>query len=287
MSAARERGNRERGNAISRVESDYYTFMGYDPQHTAEGQRYYVRYFADGPVLDLGCGRGEFLGTLRDAGVECRGVDSDEGMVEAARAEGFDVALGDAVAALANVPAGSLGGVFCAHFLEHLPADRAEEVIASAAKALRPGGTFVAVVPNAACQAVMGHDFWRDPTHVRFYDPTLLSFYCQRAGLALVDDGGNPANHPGPPPETIPGPATIDMALDEEVARLVQLATNPRGKGKKVDPLSPWPQLGHLLATVMQRLRTTQEELSSLHLAHRQLIDRLWPSNEVYVVARA
>ena len=70
------------------------------------------------PVLDLGCGRGEFLGLLREAGVEARGVDADADMVAFARGEGLDVEQGDALAALEALDEGSLGGIFLAQVVE-------------------------------------------------------------------------------------------------------------------------------------------------------------------------
>ena len=185
---------------MSRLESDYYAFMGYDSDRARTALTHYAQFFPAGPVLELACGRGEFLDVLAGAGIPARGVDLDEGMVEKATAAGHDVVLGDAIAHLEQVEPGSLGGVFCAHFLEHLePADVAR-VYAAAARALRPAGAFVAVVPSAGSLSVLGYDFWRDPTHVRFYDPMLLAFFAGQAGLTTTEAGGNPRNDPGPPP---------------------------------------------------------------------------------------
>ncbi len=104
--------------------------------------------------------------------------------------------LGDALEYLADVNNSSLNGLFAAHFLEHLPSEAVQRVYAEAARVLAPGGVFVAVVPNAACRSILAYDFWRDPTHVRFYDPVLLQFFAEQVGLALVESGGNPRNHP-------------------------------------------------------------------------------------------
>jgi trans-aconitate methyltransferase len=77
---------------VTRLESDYYSYMDFDPEHTREVLRHYVPMFEDkSPVLELGCGRGEFLGLLDAAGIKAQGVDSDEGMVDAARRVGLDV----------------------------------------------------------------------------------------------------------------------------------------------------------------------------------------------------
>lgn len=271
---------------MSRLESDYYRYMGYDPEHSRAGLAHYVPYFPAGPVLELACGRGELLDLLRQAGVDAQGVDLDEGMVEAARAEGLDVRLGDALAELAGRPAGSLQGVFSAHFVEHLEPDALERMVAESARVLGAGGVFVAATPNVGCLSVLGYDFWRDPTHVRPYEPRLLAFYCAKAGMEVVEIGQNPRNHGGPPPETLAPPAHVDADLRYDLADTLNMIYDPQGQGLPPDG-SPWHRLGHFIAVLEERLRTTQEELVALRRSYSHLLDRLYPPNEVYVVARA
>jgi SAM-dependent methyltransferase len=267
-----------------RVESAYYDYMGYDPSNVTYGLGHYVPWFPEGPVLELAPGRGEFLALLREQGVKAYGVDLDEGMVEVATAAGLDVRLGDALEALRAVPDGTLGGVFSAHFVEHLPAEVVQAVVVEAGRALRPGGVFVAATPNAGCQSVIGYDFWKDPTHVRFYDEHLLAFFCTVAGLKVLEHGGNPRNHAGPPPAAHAPAVTVDPTLTEELRAAVLSAATP--KRGTADPSDPWFTLGHLLSVQAERLQQTQAELRDLRAAYTALLDRLFPSNEVYVVAR-
>ncbi len=276
---------------MTRLESDYYRHMGYDPANTRSVLSHYVGYFADGaadgpPVLELGSGRGEFLDLLREAGVRASGVDSDEGMVDQARSRGLDVVLGDALATLEGTPPGSLGGVVAAHLMEHLAVATAARLLAAAKRALAPGGTLVVVVPSAACLSVLQRDFWRDPTHVRFYDPDLVAFLCAHAGLDPVEVAGNPRNHPGAPPGTLAAEPTVDPDFGEALNDAVRALLDPKGKGK-VDMSSPWWSIAHVIARLDERLRRTQEELFGLRRAHHSLLAALYPPNEVYVVARA
>ena len=271
---------------MTRLESDYYAFMEYDPEHTKAGLAHYVPMLARGPVLELACGRGELLELLRDAGVEATGVDLDEGMVAAATAAGLSVELDDALAALQRRPDDSLQGVFSAHFVEHLQPDALEQVVTQSARVLAPGGVFVAATPNAACLSVSGYDFWKDPTHVRFYDPRLLAFYCTRAGLEVVETGANPLNCAGPPPGVLAPTAHVDPDLREQIADVVRRLSWDKRR-KRADPDSPWQVVGHFLAVLEQRLRDSQQELSDLRSAYDRLLQQLYPSNEVYVVARA
>jgi SAM-dependent methyltransferase len=270
---------------MTRLESDYYDWMGHDPERARGGLRHYLPWFPRGPVLELACGRGEFLGLLREAGVDGEGIDVDEGMVAAARAAGHDVQQADALSGLAGRPDASVQGVFCAHFVEHLAPDELTAVLADAARVLAPGGHLVAATPNAACLSVLGHDFWRDPTHVRPYDPQLLAFLCAAAGLEVVETGANPRNHGGPPPHVLPPAAHVDPDLRADVVAAVQSAAQD-GRGRP-HPDSPWHVFGHLLGVLEERLRATQQELVDLRRSYASLVDELYPPNEVYVVARA
>jgi SAM-dependent methyltransferase len=276
------------------LESDYYSYMDFDPEHTREVLRHYVPMFEDNsPVLELGCGRGEFLGLLDEKGIKAEGVDSDDGMVEAARAKGLDVVCGDAVAFLNGDPApGPYQGVFCAHFVEHLTPDQVRELLAGVRRVLAPGGRFVAVTPNPACYAVLSHDFWRDPTHVRFYDLPLLEFLCREAGLEVESTGTNPANHPGPPPEYLGPEPVVHPPLDDLVERAmgkVRASLGHRDRKGRVTGHDPeWAyELAHVVKVLAGRLQETTEALREVRRAHDKLVWGLYQSNETYVVARA
>ena len=118
----------------------------------------------DAPVLDIGCGRGELLALLREAGVEARGVDADEGMVERARSRGLDAELGDGIVSLAAQQEQSLGAVTAIHVVEHLPHRELESLYEAARKALRPGGLLVFETINPHSLSAF-KNFWVDPTH--------------------------------------------------------------------------------------------------------------------------
>ena len=280
---------------MTRLESDYYSYMDFDPEHTREVLRHYVPMFEDkSPVLELGCGRGEFLGLLDEKGIKAEGVDSDDGMVEAAKSRGLDVVGGDAIAFLSGEPApGPYQGVFCAHFVEHLTPDQVRELLAGVRRVLAPGGRFVAVTPNPACYAVLSHDFWRDPTHVRFYDLPLLEFLCRQAGLEVEATGTNPANHPGPPPEYLGPEPVVHPPLDDLVERAMgklRASLDHRDRKGRVtdhrhDP--EWAyELAHVVKVLAGRLQETTEALREVRRAHDKLVWGLYQSNETYVVAR-
>ena len=157
---------------------------------------------------------------------------------------------------------------------------------------LAPGGRFVAVTPNPACYAVLSHDFWRDPTHVRFYDLPLLEFLCRQAGLEVETTGTNPANHPGPPPEyLVPEPVVhppVDDLVERAMGKLRASLDHRDRKGRVTDHHDPeWAyELAHVVKVLAGRLQETTETLREVRRAHDKLVWGLYQSNETYVVAR-
>jgi O-antigen chain-terminating methyltransferase len=151
-------------------------------------QRFYLPHFAGRrAVLDLGCGRGEFLEMMRDEGIPARGIELSAELVALCRSKGLAVEAADLLAYLPALPDESLDGIFCAHVVEHLPPERLPEAIAAAARKLKPGGVLAIETPNPESLAIFATHFYLDPTHARPVPPALLSFYAEEAGLGRIE----------------------------------------------------------------------------------------------------
>ncbi len=138
-------------------------------------------------VVDLGCGRGEFLALLRDNGIEGRGVDINEAMVEVCRSQGFDVTRTDALSYLEAQPDGSIGGLFAAQVVEHLEPQYLNALLDVAFGKLRPGAPIVLETINPACWFAFFESYIRDITHVRPLHPDTLKFLLIASGFQHVD----------------------------------------------------------------------------------------------------
>jgi glycosyltransferase involved in cell wall biosynthesis/SAM-dependent methyltransferase len=136
-----------------------------------------------GWVLDLGCGRGEFMDALRDRGIDSRGVDLNQGMVAICREKGHQVELGDALDYLRHLDAGSVPAVFGAQFVEHLPAAGVVELLQLSAAKLEPGGTAIFETVNPHSPTAL-KAFWVDPTHYHPLFPEVLLAFARFAGFA-------------------------------------------------------------------------------------------------------
>lgn len=150
-------------------------------------QRAYLELFGEGPVLDVGCGRGEFLELCREAKIEARGIDLDPGMVTRCRQSGLDVERADALAYLASLPEGSLGGVFCSQVIEHLTPEAFIALVRLALAKLRVGGLLLCETPNPACLTVFSGAFYVDLTHIKPIHPQASVFVLETAGFRDVE----------------------------------------------------------------------------------------------------
>jgi len=131
----------------------------------AESQRPYLELVRDHqPVLDIGCGRGEFLALLAGEGIAAHGIDSDAGMIERCRTLGVEVALADADDYLEGLQDGAVGTVFSAQLIEHLPYAELQRMLELSRRKLRPGGLFIAETVNPHRVSSL-KTFWVDLTH--------------------------------------------------------------------------------------------------------------------------
>jgi SAM-dependent methyltransferase len=147
----------------------------------------YVPYFEGASdVLDVGCGRGEFLDLLKARGVSARGLDLNHEMVEVCRARGLDVAESDVVSYLDGLPDGSLGGLFAAQVVEHLQPPYLLRFLEVAYHKLRPGAPIVLETLNPACWTAFFDSFIRDITHVWPLHPETLRYLVLASGFSAA-----------------------------------------------------------------------------------------------------
>ncbi|HET6268088.1 MAG TPA: class I SAM-dependent methyltransferase, partial [Acidobacteriota bacterium] len=148
----------------------------------------YVKYFknskaGEGKVLDLGCGRGEFLELLKDASVPAFGVDSNPAMVKSCRDLGLDVTQGDLLDFLEAQKPDSLAGIFCSQVVEHLPPDVVFKMVENAHIRIRPGGVLLLETVNVASAFGFLQVYTKDLTHRTPIHPETLKFVVAAAGF--------------------------------------------------------------------------------------------------------
>jgi O-antigen chain-terminating methyltransferase len=139
------------------------------------------------PVLDVGCGRGEWLELLTEAGYPAYGADLNAVNVARGVALGLDIRQEDAVAHLAGLPAGSLAAVTAFHLIEHLPFEVLVRLLDEAHRVLVPGGLIILETPNPENVQVGACTFYNDPTHRHPIPPGVARFLVENRGFAQVE----------------------------------------------------------------------------------------------------
>lgn len=171
---------------------DYFLFEAYYRggfEEIKKRQSIFLKYFMKREdVLDIGCGRGEFLSLLKEHGIKGRGIDLDDDMVVYCRNEGLDVKKADLFTYLEKeVKDDGLGGIFMGQVVEHLPPQKLLRMLSLAHSKLRKDCYIVMTTPNPLNLFVGAANFYMDLTHVRPLHPETLKFAVESANFREVD----------------------------------------------------------------------------------------------------
>ena len=201
---------------------DAYKYVGFEDQFRgsrevirARFESYLPLFAGRAVVLDVGCGRGEFLELLAAAGITARGIDLNHAMAEDCRARGLDVKEADAVGHLSALPDSSLGGIFSAQVVEHLQPGYLLRFLELAFHKLKPGGRVVLETLNPACWVAFFESYIRDITHVWPLHPETLKYLVAASGFTKVDIEFRSPIAPEDRLQRIDMPAGIDTPLGE------------------------------------------------------------------------
>lgn len=168
---------------------DYFDFENHfrgSMEHIREAQKIYLKYFmGHSNVIDLGCGRGEFLELLKENEIDAQGVDFYEEFVEMCRLKDLKVAHGDALDFLKAQE--KVGGIFAAQLIEHLSVDQLVTLCELAFEKLEEGGYVILETPNPSSLSIYTKSFYIDPSHNKPVHPFTAQYILQRAGFKNVE----------------------------------------------------------------------------------------------------
>lgn len=169
---------------------DYYWFESIhrgDRELVKKLQERYIEYFVGRKnVLDIGCGRGEFLELLQEKDVRAYGVDLDADAIRFCKESGLDAIEADALEHLRSLRRSSLGGAFAAQVAEHMQPAEFIELIKLLFEKVRKGSPIVIETPNPQCLLIFASFFYADLSHVKPIHPETTRFLCQSAGFSDV-----------------------------------------------------------------------------------------------------
>jgi SAM-dependent methyltransferase len=151
-------------------------------------QKNYLPYFKErGPVLDIGCGRGEFLGLLKEAGIQASGVDTNQELILHCRAKGLEASPGDGLVYLKSLPDLSLGGIFLSQVIEHLDPELLRELVRVGFAKLRTGGILLAETINPQCLSTFSGAFYLDLSHKNPIHPEAARYLWESYGFRQAE----------------------------------------------------------------------------------------------------
>jgi O-antigen chain-terminating methyltransferase len=172
----------------------------------------------EAPVVDIGCGRGEWLELLRDFGLIGQGIEVNRVFIDACRGRGLAVTEGDAIDSLRAMADCSAGAITAMHVMEHLPFERAIALMDEARRVLRPGGLLILETPNPENLSVGHHLFYMDPTHRNPLPPESLRWIVEERGFDEVRIErlftARESTAPSPLPKDVPGASVVNMLLE-------------------------------------------------------------------------
>jgi 2-polyprenyl-3-methyl-5-hydroxy-6-metoxy-1,4-benzoquinol methylase len=139
------------------------------------------------PILDVGCGRGEWLELLRDNGFTAKGVDINRMMVQQCQELGLDVSESDMIEYLKHQRTRSLRAITGFHIVEHLSLKTLISLLDQSFRVLKPGGIIIFETPNPENLIVSVCNFYFDPTHNKPIPPKLLKFLAEARGFVNAE----------------------------------------------------------------------------------------------------
>ena len=262
--------------------ADWYAQRGFATETVRRARAWYLRFIPEpGDLLDVGCGRGEFLAAAAEAGHRVLGLDHDRAML--AEACDLPVHEGDALDFLQSTP-DRYHAITAFHVIEHLAVKDAEALVRLAADRLRPGGRLIIATPNPGSLPTIAHEFWRDPTHIRPYDKELIEFFTNGLGLRTVSAGLNPESEHGLPvdltdldlePPTLP--ADTPIQAESRASRWVAAQLAESGYGRDLE---------RAIHQASDGVLHTRQELARVASVLRRFLEVAYEPSELYVVAR-
>ena len=279
-----------RSTMADRFDYANYEFKLRDRQENREMQNGYVSHFRGcDKVLDLACGSGIFLELLAEQGVSALGVERNPDVVAWVKQHGWDIVEQDVLSFLEQTTE-TYDGVFCSHFLEHLPFDQVQRFFELLAPRVSASGTVVIVVPNPESIRMQLFGFWRDPEHVRFYHPELLEAVCQHVGLEVLHTNreaipfaiASPALlpfSPGAEPSAQQSGPRRSWLKDRARAAYFQLLRQLR--------LTPYQDVLAVEDRLHRHLKAQREAVAAWADKTNEAVNRMWAwPDDVYLVCR-
>jgi 2-polyprenyl-3-methyl-5-hydroxy-6-metoxy-1,4-benzoquinol methylase len=167
--------------------SDFEQRFRGDEKDVLDKLRRYLPIFTHSTrILDIGCGRGEFLNLLKQEGKEAEGIDISESMLTIAREKGLNITKIEALEFLENQKENSYGGIFSSQVIEHFQPDYLRSVILESFRVLEDGAPIVLETVNPLSVFALSNIYFLDVTHQKPLHPEYMRYLLESSGFSNV-----------------------------------------------------------------------------------------------------
>lgn len=161
-------------------------FRGTEEKVKEKLQGYLPIFAQANDILDIGCGRGEFMELIQATGKTVTGIDMSASMLQVAQEKGLQCTLIDALSYLQQLPGASVGGIFSAQVIEHLEPGYLRAMVLESARVLRPGGVVVLETVNPLSLFALSNIYFLDVTHQQPLHPEFMRYLLESSGFFEV-----------------------------------------------------------------------------------------------------
>lgn len=177
------------------------TYLAFEEQHRGNQEEIHRRqqYYLDtyvkswldkdmsGGILDLGCGRGEWLDILRENGYQALGIDLNRESLNECQKKNLKVICMDAISYIRSLPEESVRMITSFQLIEHLEMPQLLSLFQELGRVVKKGGVIIMETPNPCNLQVGAASFYLDPTHVRQLHPEFVRFLTEQSGFRQIE----------------------------------------------------------------------------------------------------
>jgi len=168
--------------------SDFEQRFRGDEKKIREKLEGYSKHFENSDdILDIGCGRGEFVEILKSKNKKCTGVDISDSMLKIAKEKGLNCINSDVLEYLKNKKNESIGGIFSSQVIEHFQPDYLREVVIQAQRTMKKGAIIILETINPLSLFALSRIFFLDITHQKPLHPEYMRYLFESSGFFDVE----------------------------------------------------------------------------------------------------
>lgn len=158
-----------------------------DEKELKDKQKIYLSYLLElkgmkKPIIDIGCGRGEFLELCKENDIAAKGIDINEAMVHICKQKNLNVVCAEAFEYLAAQKDNSFSAIVAFQIIEHLENQRLIDFIKIAQQKICDGGLIILETINPECVYALRW-FYADISHKRPIPAQTLEILLQSVGF--------------------------------------------------------------------------------------------------------